>query len=263
MTGGEGQLVSVVMPSYNHAAYIGRAVASVLAQTHSNLELIVVDNRSSDGTDAALAAVKDPRLKVLKIDNGGIIAASRNLGVRNSSGKYVAFIDSDDVWLPGKLEEQLRVFVREPEAALVYSRFRTLSGEEESAEVFPGAEICADGEVFGDLYLKTFVACSGVLALKAALERAGGFSEDRDLVAIEDTDLWLRISRVGKVFHASDEPLFLYRVHPGNLSQAGLKAFRRGARLAWRHAGAAGPALFLLAILRLAVSMGRRRMGRL
>lgn len=240
-------LISVVMPSYNHAAFIGRAVASVLAQTYGNLELIVVDNNSSDGTDEALAEIKDPRLKIVKFSNGGIIASSRNLGIKRAAGEYVAFIDSDDIWLPGKLETQIRAFGREPEAGLAYCRFRTITGGVESPEVFPRPGRCYDGDVFGPLYLHTFIACSGVMVKRAALDSAGGFSEAREMVAIEDMDLWLRIAAQHKVLLSSEEPLFLYQVHPGGMSSGWGRKYMRTFRLAARHARRAGPANFLMA----------------
>lgn len=247
MTGEKGPLISVVMPSYNHAAYIGRAAASVLSQTYSNLELIVVDNNSSDATDAVLAGIKDPRLKVVKFSNNGVIAASRNLGIKRAAGEYVAFIDSDDVWLPGKLEAQLGAFARDPGALLVYSRFRVITGDVEGAEVLPRLDLCAQGDIFGALYLKTFIACSGVMAKKTALEAQGGFSESRDLVAIEDMDLWLRLAGTGRAALSSQEPLFLYRVHPGGMSSGWGRKYLRGLRLAARHARRAGLPAFLLA----------------
>lgn len=240
-------LVSVVMPSYNHARFIGRAVESVLTQARADLELIVVDNNSSDGTDAALAAAADPRLKVIKFSNGGVIAASRNRGLKEAAGEFVAFIDSDDVWLPGKLERQLEALRAAPGAALCYSRFRTLLGETPSAEAFPRQSGCVSGRVFGRLYLKHFIACSGVLARAAALREAGGFAEDPALVAIEDSDLWLRLALKWDVVCAGEEPLFLYRVHPGAASAGSWRRFARELRLARRHLSNAGPARFVAA----------------
>lgn len=192
MTQPAGPLISVVMPSYNHARFIGGAVASVLAQTYHNLELIVVDNNSTDGTAEALAAFQDPRLRTVQLSNNGIIAASRNLGIRLAAGEYVAFIDSDDAWLPEKLQVQLEALKAGAPAALAYCRFRTVTGEAVSERVFPRPDLCAGGAIFNRLYLHTFVACSGVLVKKTVLDRENGFSEEPALVAVEDMDLWLR-----------------------------------------------------------------------
>jgi len=261
MTPQTGPLISVVMPSYNHAAFIGRAAASVLEQTYSNLELIIVDNNSSDGTDSVLAAIKDPRFKVVKFSNNGVIAASRNLGIKSAAGEYVAFIDSDDIWLPGKLAAQTAALEHDPAAALAYCRFRTLTGTVESDEVLPRLEICASGEVFKALYRKTFIACSGVMARRRILLEQGGFCEERALVAIEDTDLWLRIARDNRVVLSSAEPLFLYRVHPGNLSRAGLAALVRVMRLSLRHGTWSSPWLFISTVVSSVFAVLLRRLG--
>lgn len=241
MTQQKAPLVSVIMPSYNHARYIGRAAESVLGQTAGDLELIVVDNHSTDGTDEVLAAIKDPRLRVVKIANGGIIAASRNLGLKNAAGEFAAFIDSDDIWLPEKLERQLEALRAAPGAVLAYSRFKTLTGDAASEEIFPRPAGCVSGRVFGRLYLKHFIACSGVLARRDALLAAGGFSEDRELVAIEDSDLWLRLAQKAEIVCSCDRALFLYRVHPGGASTGSWRRLRRELLLARRHAAAAGP----------------------
>lgn len=263
MTQQKAPLVSVVMPSYNHARYIGLAVESVLTQTSGDLELIVVDNHSSDGTDEVLAAIKDPRLRVVKISNGGVIAASRNLGLKSASGEYVAFADSDDVWLPEKLERQLEALRAAPGAVLAYSRFNTLTGDTAAEAVLPRRSGCVSGSVFSRLYLKHFIACSGVLARRGALAEAGGFSEEPELVAIEDSDLWLRLAQKGEIVCSSDRPLFLYRVHPGGASTGAWRRFRRELLLARRHSAAAGPLRFAAAVCLSLAAAARARLAAL
>ena len=99
-------LVSVLIPSYNHAPFVGRAVESVLAQTYSALEVIVVDDASTDGTATVVADIKDPRLRLIRNAKNGL-RHPRNLALGLAQGKYVAFQNSDDVWLPEKLERQV------------------------------------------------------------------------------------------------------------------------------------------------------------
>ncbi|MBA7530747.1 UDP-Glc:alpha-D-GlcNAc-diphosphoundecaprenol beta-1,3-glucosyltransferase WfgD [subsurface metagenome] len=99
-------LISVVMPTYNHGRFIGDAINSVLNQTYRNLELIIIDNFSEDNTEKIVTSYKDDRIKYLKFKNNGVIASSRNYGIKHSRGEYIAFLDSDDVWLPEKLEKQ-------------------------------------------------------------------------------------------------------------------------------------------------------------
>ena len=102
----EQSLVSVVMPTYNHAQYIGEAITSVLNQDYQNLELIIVDNFSEDNTEAIVNGFNDQRIQYYQFANNGIIAASRNYGITKASGEFIAFLDSDDIWKEGKLKKQ-------------------------------------------------------------------------------------------------------------------------------------------------------------
>ena len=101
-------MISVVLPTYNRAHVLGRAVDSVLAQTFSEWELIIVDNHSSDQTDHLIENYHNSKIKLYKINNEGIIAKSRNLGILHAQGEFVAFLDSDDWWSPRKLELSLK-----------------------------------------------------------------------------------------------------------------------------------------------------------
>ena len=93
-------LVSVIVPTYNRGWCVERAIKSILSQTYKNFELIVVDNASTDDTVAKIDSFKDTRIRIVEINNDGIVAKSRNRGIRCSKGKYIAFLDSDDVWHP-------------------------------------------------------------------------------------------------------------------------------------------------------------------
>ena len=90
--------VSVVIPTYNHAKFLGKALESVIYQTYRNWEVIVIDNKSTDGTRQVIENYKDPRIQYFKISNDGIIAKSRNLGINVAKGEWIAFLDSDDWW---------------------------------------------------------------------------------------------------------------------------------------------------------------------
>ena len=111
-------LVSVIMPTYNQEEYISDSVDSVLGQTYHHYELIIINNHSEDGTEEIVRSYSDPRIQYYKFNNHGIIAASRNYGIRLSKGKYIAFLDSDDIWLPKKLEKQAQMMEENPEIAL-------------------------------------------------------------------------------------------------------------------------------------------------
>jgi len=261
MTDPGPKLISVVMPSYNHAAFIGRTIGSVLGQTYSNFELIIVDNHSQDGTEAVVAACKDPRIKYVKFSNNGVIAASRNHGVGLSRGEYVAFVDSDDLWLPEKLEKQMEAFLSPGSPVMVYSRYKLITGDAVSEKVLPEAGKCAGGDIFKALYLGHFIACSGVMVKKKVLDEAGGFDETPAFLAVEDMDLWLRLALAGPAACACAEPLFLYRVHPGNLSRGYLKKYKRAMSLLVKFSKQAGFFTFARAAAQLSFSVLRRKLG--
>ena len=101
-------LVSIIVPTYNREDDLRRALRSVFAQTFIDWEVLVVDNHSIDNTDSLIRSFNDPRIKLFKIHNHGIIASSRNLGLKQASGQYIAFLDSDDWWLPKKLEVSVK-----------------------------------------------------------------------------------------------------------------------------------------------------------
>jgi len=253
------RLVSVVVPTYNHVRFIGKAVESVLSQTYPDLEVIVVDNYSQDGTEQAVLSFRDPRVRYCKFSNNGVIAASRNHGIRMARGEYVAFLDSDDIWLPEKLAKQMEAFNSSESPVLVYSRYRTISDDVVSADILPRRTRCVSGDIFTSLYRGHFIACSGVLVDKNVLDRARGFDEAPELVAIEDMDLWFRIALMGRISCASPDPLFLYRVHPGGVSRGYLRRYRRVLRLLNRYSKRAGALLFLAAVISISLSVARQK----
>jgi len=121
-------LVSVVIPSYNYGRFLAEAIASVQGQTVEDLEIIVVDDGSTDETPDVLARISEPRLRAIRIANSGISGA-RNAGLELARGEFLAFLDADDRWLPHKLERQLGMFASEPSLGLVFSDFRRFDGD--------------------------------------------------------------------------------------------------------------------------------------
>ena len=255
MSNTDSILISVVMPTYNHARFIGKALKSVLAQNYKNLELIVVDNFSQDDTETVVLSHPDPRVKYVKFANQGIIAASRNHGISLSRGELVAFIDSDDIWLPDKLEKQAAGFASSEGLVMVYSRYKTIIEDRIGGVVFPKLSLCVSGEVFPVLYRKHFIACSGVMVRKSVLRKAGCFDENPALLAVEDMDLWLKIALLGDIDCASQEPLFLYRIHMANSSRGFWKKYRRAMSLLVKYRGQAGICGFLEAVALLSLSV--------
>jgi glycosyltransferase involved in cell wall biosynthesis len=186
------------MPTYNHAHLIERALTSVLTQTWKWLEVIVVDNCSSDNTDEVVGGFKDSRVRLLKVNNGGSIAISRNLGIRSAHGEWIAFLDSDDWWLPEKLEYCARHFDK---ADFIYHRLRIKTAELR----FMRARCISSWQVRRPVFQHMLIygnpiATSSVIVRRVFLEEIGGFDERREIVATEDYDAWLRIALLTERF---------------------------------------------------------------
>lgn len=179
-------LVSVVIPTFNRARLVGRAVASVLAQTHAELECLVVDDGSSDDTRAVLAAFTDPRLTVTRQANRGVSAA-RNAGLALARGNYLALLDSDDHFLPAKIERQL-AFMRARGYAVCQTQEIWMRGGRRVNAMAKHAK--PQGDFFERALAMCLVSPSCVMFTRAFLEDVGGF--DETLPACEDYDLWLR-----------------------------------------------------------------------
>ena len=242
-------LVSVIMPTYNHAQFIGEAIDSVLNQTYRNFELIIIDNFSEDNTERIVTSHKDDRIKYLKFKNNGVIAASRNYGIRHSQGEYIAFLDSDDIWLPEKLEKQIKVFQISNETVMLYTRFKIIEGDIISNRIFPKNGKYKSGNIFKALYIRRFIACSSVMVKRNVLDQVGLFDTDPDLIAIEDTDLWLRIALKYVIKCTDGLPLLIYRMQPQSISKEVERKTTRFLIIAKRYKKHAGNYLFLKSAL--------------
>lgn len=204
-------LVSVIMPTYNQGAFIGDAIRSVIEQTYTRLELIVVDNFSSDNTRQVVASFSDKRLQYFQYRNQGVIAASRNYGASKSAGEVLAFLDSDDVWEADKLSRQLPYLWRD-EVVCVGSDFCPMGDQDRCVKLIGFAE----GEEYRDLSYETLVLRNPLATSSAILDKqiflaCHGFDESRDLCFIEDWDLWLRVAKLGRV-RLLAAPLVQYRI---------------------------------------------------
>jgi glycosyltransferase involved in cell wall biosynthesis len=207
--------VSVVMPAYNSERHIRESIDSVLAQSHRDLELIVVDDGSRDGTAGVLASYGD-RIRVITQPNEGSGAAC-NHGVREARGEWIALLDSDDLWLPQKLERQLQVC---GDKAISYTDM-TYFGDSIKTEIrrssfSPGRT----GLVIEELLIDNFIPKSSVLVRRDVYLEAGGFPGR--YYTVEDWPLWLAICAKHEVGYV-DEPLLRYRVHAQSKSMAARK----------------------------------------
>jgi glycosyltransferase involved in cell wall biosynthesis len=214
-------VVSVIIPTYNRAALVREAVASVKAQTYRDFEIVVVDDASTDATVEALAAWRDVR--VLRQARRRGVAAARNLGAAAARGQWLAFLDSDDLWLPEKLARQMTYLADRPGLSLCQTdEIWVRQGVKVNK---PAAHRKVAGRIFAASLERCMISPSAVILRRRLFEAHGGF--DEDLPAAEDYDLWLRLSwryEVGLV----DEPLVIKRGgHPDQLSrQWGIDRFR-------------------------------------
>lgn len=206
-----GELVSVVMPVYNGAQFLDESIASVRSQTHKDWELLVVDDCSVDESEriARRHAQEDLRIKVLRTPVNGGSSAARNAGLAQRSGRYVAFLDADDVWAPLKLERQL-AFMRRNGAAFSFTAYRKLGAGG------PGGVVGARRTVsWRDMLKSNRIGCSTVM-LESRVD--GGIAFPTGLGRQEDYALWLSLLRGGALAYGLDEPLVLYRVHESSKS---------------------------------------------
>jgi len=197
--------VSVVIPAYNRARLIRQAILSVLAQTFTDFELIVVDDGSTDGTGAEVASFQDPRVRLVTLAKRSGQSGARNAGIAESRGEWIAFLDSDDEWLPEKLARQMaRVDQGPADYGAVYCAcYRQHAGE--APELRPKGEL-PEGDLFDALLRGKKAPTPSVYVVKrAALIAAKGF--DERMIAASDIDMWLRLARASCLFAAVQEPL--------------------------------------------------------
>lgn len=241
--------VSVVVPAYNAARYLAETIASVLAQQGVQLELLVVDDCSTDDTATLVqaAAARDARVRYLRTPtNCGGPAGPRNHGVQAARGRWVALCDADDLWHPSKLRLQIDLAQREG-ADLVCSAIEDFTDGDSPA--LPGQALPAQWASqclpYWQMLLKNRIANSSVLCRCEALQQGGGFETARELIAVEDYDLWLRLmERRGFKVLRIEVPLVAYRRMANSLSASkwrmALKVIRVTRRAAerggWRWA---------------------------
>ena len=212
-------MVSVIIPTHNREALLPRAVASVLGQTCRDLELIVVDDASADGTQALLQGMDDPRLRVERLPVQSGACAARNRGIQLARGEYIAFQDSDDEWLPEKLEAQL-AFLQAQQADLVFCAFQRCDSGGEVLQTFPHAET-QEGQVsYAQLLFENLASTQCILG-KADAVRALGF--DERFPRMQDWEFILRAAQTCRVCYQKQALVRVY-VQPDSLSAASPKA---------------------------------------
>ena len=227
-------LVSVLMPVYRGERYLAEAIQSVLGQTHENLELIVVDDGSPDGSAEIVAGFReDARVRYVEQENQGV-AAARNTGLGLATGKYVGFCDQDDWWLPRKLESQVGFLEAHPDVALVHGRIEYIDS---AGAVMPPPDGRmwfgeAAGACFGRLFMGNRIAVVSALVRADAITAVGPFKAHRP--GVDDYDLWLRIAR-RFALGFQDEVVAHYRWHDTNEALKWWRQTERTAALLEEH----------------------------
>ena len=214
--------VSVVMPTHNRADLIGEAIRSALAQTFRDFDVHVIDNGSTDDTKEVVESFGDERLNYFWKEDSGLPADSRNVGIARSRGEFIAFLDSDDLWLPDKLERQVKAMRANPNCGLVACNYAR-AGEHPLAGRAVLRRSIPTGKVFEKLLYVNFISTSMAMARRSALEKVGLFHIDPAINCSEDFDLWLRITHDFE-FEYIEQVGGLYRIHESNLGEGGASA---------------------------------------
>lgn len=210
--------MSVVIPTFNQANLLRKALHSVVDQTYKNWEIIVVDNYSTDNTIEVMNEFQNKKIKLLQIHNHGVIAVSRNKGIKASKGEWIAFLDSDDLWSKNKIEACLpwmsskTDFIHHNLEIIGGKRFLSRRRYTKSRQLIP--------PVLKDLLLNgNTIATSSVMVRKSLIEKVGGMSESVDMRTAEDYNAWLRVAQLTNSFVFVSQPLGFYLFHANGASR--------------------------------------------
>lgn len=202
-------IVSVIIPTFNRSNLLIAAINSVINQTFSDFELIVIDDASADNTKKKVASINDKRIKYLSHSKNSGVCAARNTGLKAAQGQYIAFLDSDDEWLPNKLEKQLALFKNSPEnVGVIYSWLQVIN---EQGHIIRIRKPDIRGDVNESLIYNNIIGTPSTVMIRAICFEPH-LMFDKSLRCCEDWDLWLQISKNYK-FEVISEPLALYRDH--------------------------------------------------
>ena len=200
---------SIIIPTYNSAEFIGECISSILNQSCQDFEIIIVDNYSTDNTIDEIDSYSQEKIKVFQNKNHGVIAVSRNFGVTQSSGEYIAFLDSDDFWYKNKLEQCSKYLLNNDIVC------HLLEGSHKDKKHWFSTKKLT----FYRLFMRgNCVATSSVIIKKSVLKKHGGFSHDKELVTVEDYDLWLTLLKSNSTIRLINQKLGFYRIHENKSS---------------------------------------------
>ncbi|MCH5254922.1 MAG: glycosyltransferase family 2 protein [Lachnospiraceae bacterium] len=187
--------VSVIIPTYNRKNVIGNSIQSVLNQTYSAFELLIIDDGSTDDTESLINQIEDHRIRYIRLPENKGVSAARNVGIKEAKYDYIAFQDSDDLWKETKLEKQMQVITQNTEVGLVYCPYECRKADGQLLTVPDGSVPLEEkqGNIYKHMLLRNTIGTPTALLRKECLLKTGGFRED--LTCLEDWELFLRITQ--------------------------------------------------------------------
>jgi glycosyltransferase involved in cell wall biosynthesis len=207
-------LITIVIPTFNRLSLVRQAIDSVLRQTYSNWELVVVDDGSTDQSFEAISSIDDPRIRVIRLEHTGNIAFARNIGAKSGRGEWLSFLDSDDVWVPERLSLQLTRLIKEKKQ-WGYGGFELMNGDMNKIPNKAGVFAPISGWIARQILTTEAAVSVGALMLTRKLfDEVGGFNTDPGLLYREDYDLAIRLSLRNEAL-AIPELLVRIREHRG------------------------------------------------
>jgi glycosyltransferase involved in cell wall biosynthesis len=205
--------ISVVIPFYNSMAYLPVTLESILKQTFTDFEVLIINDGSTDNILEWAKGITDSRIRVISQENKGL-AGARNTGIANSNGEYIAFVDADDLWAPTKLEKQVRCLDENLEVGLVHTWMLFI--DEKGKSTGRVLQSYAEGNAWKQVVVKNVIACPSVMIRRCCFEKVGVFEPGRN--PVEDWDMWIRIA-ANYPLAVIKEPLAYYRQVPGSMSK--------------------------------------------
>lgn len=214
----DSPLVSIIIPSYNHGKFIGRALDSILSQTYKYFEVIVVDNYSNDETDLVISQHLDPRIQLFKIKNNGILGASRNLGVQVAKGDWIAFLDSDDWWCSEKLECCISKISNAVD--LIYHDLAIVDQRKNNRHPRIVRTRQLIKPVLVDLLINgNLISNSSVMVRKSVFYKIGPINQEPEINPSVDYNTWLKVAKETNNFLYLSRCLGYYQLHASNVSK--------------------------------------------
>jgi glycosyltransferase involved in cell wall biosynthesis len=236
--------VDIIIPAFNAAKYLPSAIESVISQTFEDWRILLVDDGSTDNTAELVAPFLNrlgSKIRYIQQENRGISAA-RNAAIRASTSEFLAMLDADDVWLPCRLSESLKVLEERPLAGLAYGLITRIDSEDRLGETFTGNRENAEGHIARHIYMRTVeLPCVTITIRRRCMDEVGMF--DETMQASEDRDLWLRIALRYEIAFVP-KVLAYYRSSPNSMTTVPQRMLQAQLRFLQKHYGSEGCGFF-------------------